>query len=48
MSVDAKKLKEKLSAECLKRSKFGSCNMECEKPTAIMNFCIEVWKAAVK
>ena len=48
MKRDKNTLKDKLNAECLKRSKFGTCNMECELPTAIMKYCIEVWKAAVK
>ena len=39
-------IREKLNEECLKRSKYGSCRMECEAFGAKLGYCGEVWKKA--
>lgn len=36
----------KLNAECLKRSKFGTCRVECDVFGAKLGYCKEVWKSA--
>lgn len=38
----------RLNSECLKRSKFGGCRMECEVFDAKLGYCKSVWKAAGK
>lgn len=38
----------KLNAECLKRSKFGTCRMECDVNGAKLGYCKEVWDRARK
>ena len=38
----------KLNAECLKRTKYGGCNMECDVFGAKLGYCKSVWKSAGK
>jgi hypothetical protein len=48
MDKQTEKLRIKLNAECLKRSKYWGCRMECELETAREGYCREVWKKVEK
>lgn len=41
-------MRAKANAECLKRSKFGSCRMECETDKTPGGYCREVLEKAAK
>ena len=38
----------KLNQECLKRSKYGGCRMECDVSGAKLSWCREVWEKVLK